>query len=350
MSTPCSTTPLPPASNSNLPTFAQVKASNAIQTATGNCNNNDAFKQYLNDAVERLMYRGDWPGTVLPLHLSVQRGIVTFPRFVGSVRKINVTKHYIPVWNDSYAFLPWQWANGGCCGPWSSWLDPLAPSMTQRGFSCVFLQPPTSTCVLQISGIPDDTGAVLQFFGTDPQGNALRTDNGDGTFSDGISLTLNQPFTVGTDLVGFVGRAIKPVTQGPITLSSADTISGAVTVLATYDPGDTNPYFAQYNLHAACCNPSVTWSAVAQVKLKFIPVVADTDVVQIANLHALALFIKGMRYADSGDRAQALGFQADAVKELNLQLCDDTPDDQIPIQINPWGTATPGKAAIGRMF
>lgn len=350
MSSPCSTVPLTPAGNAGLSTFAQAKASNAIQTAIGSCNNQDEFTQRLNDAVERLMYRGDWPGTSLPIQLTVQRGIVTLPRFVGSVRKINVTRTYVPVWNDWFAFLPHSWGNGGCCGPFLQWLDPLEPSLTARGTSCTFGQPPTSSCVLQISGIPSDNGAIIQFFGNDPNGNALRTDNGDGTTSDGISLTLNQPVTIGTDLVGFVGRVIKPVTQGQITLSSVDTVSGATTTLAIYDPGDTNPSFAQYNLHAACCNPSVTWSAVALVKLKFIPVVADTDLVMIPNLHALALFIKGVRYAEQGDRANGLGYQADAVKELNLQMADVTPDDQIPIRINPWGSATPSRAGIGRIF
>lgn len=350
MSTPCSTTPLPPSGNAGLPTFSEAKASNAIQTATGVCNNTEEFRQFVNDATERLMYRGDWPGTEVPIHLSVKRGIVTFPRQVGSVRKINVTRRYIPVWNDLYAFLPHQWNNGSCCGAFLQWMDPLAPSMTQYGTSCTFDQPPTDTCVLQISGIADDTGAVLQFFGTDPQGNALRTDNGDGTFSDGISLTLNQPFTVGTDLVKYVGRAIKPKTQGPVSLFALDTVTGTQTALAVYDPGDTNPSFAQYNLHAACCNPQVNWSAVAMVKLKFVPVVADTDLVLIPNLHALALFIKGMKFAEAGDRNNALAYQADAVKELNLQLADVTEDTQIPIVIQPFGSAYPGRAGIGRIF
>jgi hypothetical protein len=218
------------------------------------------------------------------------------------------------------------------------------------GQSPVFAQPPTTTCVLQIQGIPDDTGAVIQFFGTDPSGNALRTDNGDGTFSDGISLTINPPTTTGTVLVGNISRVIKPVTQGSISLFSLDQVTAVQTALAIYDPGDTNPSFAQYVLHAACCNPSVTWSAVAQVKLKFIPVVADTDLVLIPNLHALALFIKGIRFAEAGDRANALAYQADAVKELNLQYYDVVPDQQIPIVIQPFGSAQPWRSGIGRIL
>ena len=346
----CSTVPLVAADNSGLPTFAQAKASNAIQTAVGSCNNQDEFRQRVNDAVERLMYRGDWPGTILPIQLTVQRGIVTFPRQVARVRKINVTRHYIPIWNDWYTFLPYYWGAGECCGPFLAWLDPFSPSLTAYGMSCTFAQPPTASCVLQVQGIPADTGAVIQVFGTDPTGNALRTDNGDGTFSDGLSFTINQPITIGTDLVQYVSRVIKPVTQGQVLLGSLDTISGVSTPLAVYDPGDTNPSFAQYNLHGACCNPVVNWSAVALVKLKFVPVIADSDLVMIPNLHALALFIKGVRYAEQGDRASGLGFQADAVKELNLQLWDNTPDNQIAIKINPFGSALPGRRGIGKIY
>lgn len=348
MSLPCST-PLPDAGNAGLPTFAEAKDNNAVTTAAGVCGNTPEFAQYLNDAVRRLMYRGDWPGTIVPLHITVKRGIVTMPRQVGSIRKINVTNRFVPVWNDMYQFLPWNWSNGQCCGVWQDWLDPMAPGMTQYGSAVCSDQPQTDTCVLQISGIPADFGAIIQFFGTDPSGNPLRTDNGNGTFSDGIKMTVSA-LTSGVPLVKFISRVIKPITQGPINVFAVDTLTGSQTALAVYDPGDTNPSFAQYNLHAACCNPAVTWSAVAQVKLKFIPVVADTDLVLIPNLSALALFIKGMRFADAGDRANSLGYQADAVKELNLQMADSSPDDQIPIQINPFGSASPWKAGIGRML
>jgi hypothetical protein len=216
--------------------------------------------------------------------------------------------------------------------------------------SCTFAQPPSNTCVLQVTGIPDDDGAIIQFFGLDPQGNALRTDNGDGTFSDGISITMSTPFTVDTNIVKYVSRVIKPVTQGSVSVACIDTVTSVVTQLAVYDPGDTNPSFAQYNLHGACCNPAVTWTAVALVKLKFVPVIADSDLVMIPNLHALALFIKGVRYAEQGDRASGLGFQADAVKELNLQLWDNTPDNQIAIKINPFGSALPGRRGVGKIY
>jgi hypothetical protein len=89
---------------------------------------------------------------------------------------------------------------------------------------------------------------------------------------------------------------------------------------------------------------------VALVKLKFIPVVADTDLVMIPNLSALALFLKGMRFAEAGDRQNALLYQADAVKELNLQLADISPDEQTPIRISPFGTADPWRAGIGRIL
>lgn len=344
--------PITPMSNSGLPSFQDAMDSNELKSASGVCTNTPEFAQMLNSSIERLMYRGDWQGTVLPIQLTVQRGIVTMPRQVGAVRYINVAHRYVPIQNSTYQFLPWQWNQRRCCDWFGGWYNNSMPMLTGYGTSCVAAQPPTSTCVLMIQGIADDNGATLQFFGTDPSGNALRTDNGDGTFSDGISLTLNLPFTVGTVLVGNLARVIKPRTQGPVSLFAMDTTSGVQTPLATYDPGDTNPSFAQYKLHASCCcSPTQPqWTAVAFVKLKFIPVVASTDIVMIPNLHALALFIRGWRYQDSGDREMALAYQADAVKELNLQMFDQTPDDQIPIDINPFGTATPSYAGIGRML
>lgn len=336
-------------SNSGLPTFAEAKASDDLATVAGSCTNSDEFRQLLNNATDRLLYRGDWLGTVLPIHLTVSQGVVTFPRVVGSVRHLNICNQGIPVWSGWYSFLRHYWSHGNCCGAWQGWLGPEA-HLEQFGRGVQFAAIPTDNCVLKVTGIPADDGAVIQLFGTDPAGNPLRTDNGNGTWSDGISFTLTQPFVVGTQLVKQLTRAIKPITQGPVTVSSLDQVLGTETPIASFDPGDTNPSYAQYKLHVRHCTTPVSITAVALVKLKFIPVVVDSDPVLIPNLHALKLFMQSIRFENSGDRNNAKAYQIDAVRELNLQLNDVQPIEQIPIQINAFGTASLRRAGIGRVI
>ena len=287
---------------------------------------------------------------LFPLQISVTSGVVTFPRIVGSIRAFNLCRSGIPVYGQWYSFLNHYWNRGTCCGPWQGWIVDQSPRLEQYGTGVQFAAIPTSTCVLKIYSTVDDNGAIVTFFGTDPNGNALRTDNGNGTWSDGFQFTLNSPFAVGTVITGNISRVIKPVTQGPIQVSALDTVTGIETPIAAFDAGDTNPAFAQYRLHARqCATPAPTFQSVALVKLKFIPVVSPTDVVMIPNLDALAIFVKGIRFQDQGDRVNGLGYQADAVKELNLQLSDNLPDHQIPVKVNAFGTASPWRSGIGRL-
>jgi len=54
-----------------------------------------------------------------------------------------------------------------------------------------------------------------------------------------------------------------------------------------------------------------------------------------------------IRAEDAGDNASAEVFQAKAVRELNRELRVHCPEDQIPISIEVFGTATPRACGIG---
>jgi hypothetical protein len=345
-----STVPTLQADNAGLPTLGQVVA-NPLFNIFGSCPNGPSgeFKQLLNDATQRLLYRGDWMGTVLPIQATVERGVVTFPRIVGSVRHVNICHRGIPVYGPWYSFLSHYWSGGNCCGAWQGWLGGRT-HFTQFGRGVQFSAIPTATCVLKVYSIADDDGQVIQFFGLDPSGNPLRTDNGDGTWSDGISITLGSPSVIDTNLVASISRVLKPATQGAIQVSAWDTTLLVETPIAAFDPSDTNPSFAQYKLHTPACTTPVQIQSIALVKLQFIPVVASTDPILIPNLHALSLFMQSIRFEQAGDRANAKAYQIDAVRELNLQLDDDQPDYQVPIRVNPFGTASPSRAGIGRVI
>lgn len=341
-----------PSQNSGLPTFAEAKADRGLRTIAQVCNNSDDFKSLLNEATKRLMDRGDWPGTELPIQINVSGGVVTFPRIVGTVRALNLCRSGVPVYGDWYRFLNHEWRHGTCCGQWQALCSGSPVVMTQYGTGIQFAEIPSSTCVLKVYSVQQDNGAIIQFFVTNPQGQPLTTTSSDGlTISDGISITCNQPFTVDTNLVANIGRVIKPLTNGPIQVSALDTVTNIETPIAAFDAGDTNPGFAQYRLQMnQCISPQPVIPAIALVKLKFIPVVADTDPVLIPNLYALKLFMQGIRFGEAGDRANALGFQADAVKELNLEMDNVLPAENIPITMNPFGSALPSRAGIGRLL
>jgi len=342
------TTVLNPAGDAGLPTLAEVKSSPILNIA-GVCPNTDDFLGYLNESVERLLYRGDWRLTVFPIQVTVHRGIVTMPRMVGSVRALNLCHRNIPIFGDWYRFLPYHWKGDQCLGSWIGWMAD-SPVMTMYGNSPTYAPIPTKTCVLKMIGIPDDDGKVIQVFGTDENGLQLQTDNGDGTYSDGISFTLAQPFVVGSQFIGQITRVIKPITQSYVQCYALDTSTGDATQIANWEPSLTNPSYAQYKLNVPHCDPTVTTTAIALIKIKFVPALVDSDVVQVPNLSAIKLMFQAIRLEEAGNDDDAQKKIIKAVRELNLQLQDDMQEDQIPIVVNGFGTASPARAGIGRMI
>ena len=360
--------------NAGLLAFQDVINNTACQTAAGCCysTTDSSFTDKVNDVIQRLMIRGDWPGTLLPIQITVtpppcvlsstgntlcpQPNIITMPRIVGSVRAFNICRSGIPVQGVWATFLDHYWRSGSCCGAWQNWIEGRPKNLTQFGTGVQFAPIPTSTCVLKVYSDPTDSGDVIQFFGLNPTGGNLTTPvaafgTNPASIAQGISITLNQPFTVDSNLVASISRVIKPITNAPVQISAIDTTTGIETPIAAFDAGDTNPSFAQYKLHGyQCCSSTPpTLQSIALCKLKYIPVVAPTDLITIPNLSVIAMMLKAVRFQEAGDRANFLGYQADAVKELNLQLGDSQPDYQIPININPYGSATPSRAAIGRL-
>jgi hypothetical protein len=319
-------------------TFAEFKASTAADIA-GVCATSAQFMARTNEAVERLMTRGDWSGTLTPIHTCVRQGCVVWPRYVGAVRKINVCNYPIPIRNLWYDFL--EYKNRSMWGGWCGAEARMIGQQQASAFSDIYGD---GRFVRAYVTARADIGKTIRIFGEDNNGQVLRTKNNDGTYSDGILLTFAAPFVSTTDYVRRIDRVIKDVTQGDVRLYAYNPTTDILEDLALYSPGETVPTYSKYQLHArtwpnstapsqqgTCCP---TMSVVALIKQRFIPVVGDTDLVQIDCKAAIKLMIQAIRYEENADRATARGFEQDAIRELNLQLRDDFPEDQTTIEVD----------------
>ena len=108
-----------------------------------------------------------------------------------------------------------------------------------------------------------------------------------------------------------------------------------------YGPGETAPKYTRYKVSAAwpyasyggavqpnCCGTAR--GVMAQVKLRYVECVNDSDPVFIDSLPALKKLIMSIIREDAGDIQGAKGFEADAIHELNRQLENANPEDQFP--------------------
>jgi hypothetical protein len=319
-------------------TLLDAKQDSELVSASGVCGDSRAFVDRINSAQRNLLPRGDWVGTVVPIQFCVRGGCLVMNRYVQRIDKLNICNHALPIGNLWYNFLDLnQWR----CGGFSGMLGP-EPVMFAEGWS------PTYNSVFGdgrlIRAFPrthEDVGKTVRLFGVDNGNQPLRTNNGDGTWSEGIAITLALPFGSTSVYVRRIDRVVKDVTQGQVLLYAYDPAKDVMEDLAIYDPGETSPSYAKYRLElghmtgcsapgtvSSCCSVK---SVVALVKLKFIPARFDTDLIFIDSLSALTLEVQAVKRQASGDIEGFREFQALAINQLNREIEEVFPDSQAAV-------------------
>lgn len=335
-----------------LKTLLEAKQSRSLKTVAAKCPNSDEFVDLVNEASRRLLNRGDWYGTVVPIQVCVTNGCIVWPRYVGHVRKMNVCNQPVPMRNSWYTFLQYDnprfyegwlagWGYGSYDGGYSypNWYSGLG--------SQVFTTGGVETPVFQdIMGdgrllrfypqVQADVGKNVIVFGTDNNGQILRRKTGTDTWEDGWELTLAIPYVSTSDYVRHIDRILFDDHEGPIRAFAYNVADDVLEDVGSYEAHDNNPSFVRYNLSTGVgCNGGegcgCIRSVTALVKLRYVPAIYDTDLVLIDNLDALKLMIQCIRYEEAGERAQARAAEADAIHELNLQLNDAFPVEQTPV-------------------
>lgn len=328
--------------------FGQFKQGSVVDIATVPPDS-DEFRIMTNDAVRRLMRRGDFDGTIVPIHVCVTRGCVVWPRYVGEIRKMNLCRHGIEVKNLWDNFLPYNqpwnrrgWGNNF----WLGWMHGSTRA-TNGARSPVFQDiMGDGRTVRAYPATPLDNNKTIRIFGVDNNGQQLMT-QGVGGWSDGITLTLKTPYVESTQLVRRIDRVLKDPTQGPVRLYAYNQSSAVLEELATYAAGETAPSYLKQQLHLPCCGDcSTTHTVIALVKLQYVPVVTDDDPVLIDNEDALKFMFQAINAGNASDRQTAIGFEQDAVRELNLQLGDVNFDEQIPVSFGEMGNTTLGRQRL----
>lgn len=314
-----------------LSTLAKAKES-SIGDIAGACINSAPFLRFLNDATRRLMRRGDWTGTVVPIQVCTYGGCVAFPQYVGEVRKINICCNRIPIKNEWYSFLPYDlWP--GCCGD--------SCTIKAWGRSPVLQNVQGEGRLIRVyvrKNIDIDENRTLTIFGTDNHGQTLQHQNTDGTWDEGIIIPFGKPFVSTNIYVRHIERVLKDETDGVIDVYAYNAEDDVLEDIAHYDPNETNPSYAQYKVNA-CTGNGCLQSIVALVKLQFVPVRKNTDLVLIQNLDALALMMQSLKYEQAGDRNAARTYEADAIRELNLDLWNRDQESAVPISSGDLGTS-----------
>lgn len=310
-------------------TLGDVKEERSILRVASYCPDSADFVDLVNKACRKLMTRGDFIGVLAPLYMCVRAGCVVWPHYVEAVRRIGWCGTDVRPMNLWGGFLP-----RGPQAPWRAgchW-DHGHNTMVSMGRTSVYQDIlGDGRLVRAYARCNADFGKKIWIFGVDNNGQALQTDNGDGTWSMGKTLVLQAPYAVTDTYVRSIDYVLKELTQCAVNLYGYNPVSNLLEDLAQYEAGETRPSYERSRLTLAgpvcSTNGSCNKGVAALVKLRFVKARADTDPVLIDNLDALELEIQSIKLAEQHERAGALAYEADAVKELNLQLANDFPEE-----------------------
>lgn len=334
-------------------TLGAAKAGSILNIA-GVCATSPQFTGQLNEAVQRLMDAGDWWTTVVKARVCLSRNCVAWPRWVGTVLAVKYAGRVRPIQNHWYDFLPIS--AGECHSPRQSTV-----AFVDDGLTPVFNNVPcgSSNFIRAYPRHQADADKTITLFGIDANGQEVMTKDSLGAWYQGEILTLGFPYVQSVAAFREVTRVIKDSTSGPLDVYQYVPATGLLLDMAHYEPSETNPMYRHASLrggygcagsNCGCASDGSTARTVEILaKLQFIPVVADTDTVQIDNIPAIKLMIQAIRLEEAGDDDGALKKQAMAIKELNRQLRNKLPLEQIPVEVSSSGTALPSLRGIGRI-
>ncbi len=326
-------------------TLGELRATRASDVV-GICSDKPAFLALVNEATSRLMTRGGFWGTVAKLQTCVRCNSITWPRAVDTVLAVNLCGRQMTASGYWWSFLPMSGADYRCCMSRCGYLviqsDGQVPVQAQ-------LECGKERYIRAFPAYQADVGKSVTLFGIDSNGQEIFTKRADGSYQLGVVLTLAIPFVGTPFLVRRITRVIKDATMGPVRLFAYDATNDVMEDCAIFAPSERSPSFAHSTIKGCrrgnSCNGLTAVEAL--VKLRFIPVETDDDEVLISNWVALKMMMLAIRAEDAGDTDESLKLQAKAVHELNLELRSHIPEDQVPISIDVFGSATPRSIGVG---
>jgi hypothetical protein len=147
---------------------------------------------------------------------------------------------------------------------------------------------------------------------------------------------------------------LKDQTQGIVRLFQFDQINNVLLNCAEYQPSEMSPAYQHSRLQGFrftpnSCNQGLK-SIKALIKLQFVEVQSDTDLVLIDNLDAIQLMIHSIRNRDKGNDGLSKTQEIDAIRELNYDLRDKFPIEQFVCSFNPYGTARLERVVGGMIY
>lgn len=324
-----------------------------ISSVLGVCKDSSEFKSYVNEAIERLMVRGDWPGTYERIRLCLTEGCITFPRAVEAIRELAVCGKAIQPRNAWYEFL---YDGEGIVD--SSRTSCAGVQFIYRGIYPTFADMSGHNYLRIYYTQASDINKKVLIFGYDANNQWIRSTY-NGAQIDGFYMYLTNPFTDSPFTLSSITGVQKDETDGDVLLYEVIASTGAQRQLGVYQPSETVAGYQRYFLSGLgttdtgtpTCNTIKTITAMA--KLRHLPAVADSDYLYISNIPAIKDMAMSIRLSESDsaqNEAQALMLEKKAVREMNHHKQNVEGEGTAAIGMNVYGSAKLERQRIGLLI
>lgn len=299
------------------------------------------FIEYLNRAQERLKRRGDWYETEWVIEFCVSGNMIAWPRFVDTCHGLKWKSGFrshgpAHVFNNNFSFVGPHLKHDGWRG--DSIIEDANPSATTNEISGL-----NGKLLQYYTVLNNDIGSTITIFGTRLGGQPVMEINpATGQYQQGLTITAAAPYGTSTTLFTHIHAITRSATQGPAYLFEYDPTTGVTRDLAAFEPGDTHPRFRRSKIISrpwGVTKPDangICWSKFeALVKVKLLPLANPRDFLMIDNVDALKFMIQAIKSEEALDQKTSEASIMQAIRELNFELREKHPDDQIPIRVNP---------------
>lgn len=271
------------------------EARSTISRVLGICTTDSRVADYINEATRRILYEGKWVGTYGRFRICTDGNesdsIITWPRRLETIETVAV--------NDRPGVVRNQWYE---------WLDSgpgLLDSESSNGLTLVDRGQFATTSDIVDTGNPkkikvysvgaEAAGLELVVQGEDWSGNPIYTSS-----VPGEEITIAVGGTLSTNQFSRITGVQKPVTTSVVKVYEYDTVTAVERQIAYYDPDETSPWYRRSIIAGLQnmdeCEDCVSGRKVEVIgKLRFIPVVNNTDFILIGNLPALKLAVMAIR-------------------------------------------------------
>lgn len=317
-------------------TLDDVKKNRGVVTVAHVSPDSDDFVSVVNEACRRLADYGNWWGTVEKVRLQCNHSMMVWPRWVGTVLAVDPSRYgNNPPMNGWYDFLPLDSNDWGrIASHYHNW-----QGLRDGQRNLAFINDVGTTCVNQ--NIYADTANYIRLY----RRNAL--DDGKlitfyGLDSNGQDASETVTCGMGAANVGYVQtstawtkilRVRKEATSGYLDCYQYNPTTGLLYPLAHYSGGETNPEYRMSHVNG--CSNSCCFDVM--IKLRHIDAVSGSDRMTIGNMAAIKLMVQAIYVEEGTDPEKAVAMQTMAIKELNRELNNNLPVEQIPVSDTSFG-------------